>query len=313
MNDSRFRPAFYPVRVILDTDMATDCDDAGAMAVLHALSAKGEAEILAIVTNNKGDASIGAVAALNAFYGKNDIPLGAYQEDIVGIESSLFVQELAADTATYGHAVTTRAQVPTAVEVYRQTLANSPDGSVVIISIGHLNNLSDLLHSGPDRHSLLAGPELVKQKVARMVVMGGEYPSGKEHNFAARESATYAAHVIEEWPTPMIFTGFTLGERINTGPGLATLGDSNPVRRAYAGHPSNPLKSGRASWDQTAVVAAVRGPEVFWNLSAPGRNHVQADGSNHWHDDPNGTQVYLIERDDPGKVAQEIEGLMMGL
>ena len=42
-----------PVRLIFDTDMANDCDDAGALAVLHALADLGEVEILAIVTNRK--------------------------------------------------------------------------------------------------------------------------------------------------------------------------------------------------------------------------------------------------------------------
>ena len=34
------------VKLIFDTDIAEDCDDVGAMAVLHALADKGELEIL---------------------------------------------------------------------------------------------------------------------------------------------------------------------------------------------------------------------------------------------------------------------------
>lgn len=37
------------VSIILDTDMDTDCDDVGALAMLHALADNGEAEILGIV------------------------------------------------------------------------------------------------------------------------------------------------------------------------------------------------------------------------------------------------------------------------
>ena len=36
-----------PVKVIFDTDMETDCDDAGALAVLHTLADRDECEILA--------------------------------------------------------------------------------------------------------------------------------------------------------------------------------------------------------------------------------------------------------------------------
>ena len=35
------------VKIILDTDISPDYDDVGAMAVLHALAKRGEAEILA--------------------------------------------------------------------------------------------------------------------------------------------------------------------------------------------------------------------------------------------------------------------------
>jgi inosine-uridine nucleoside N-ribohydrolase len=37
-----------PVKIILDTDIGPDCDDAGAIAVLHTLATQGAAEILGI-------------------------------------------------------------------------------------------------------------------------------------------------------------------------------------------------------------------------------------------------------------------------
>ena len=42
-------PAGAPIRVILDTDMDSDCDDMGALAMLHALADSGEAQILAVM------------------------------------------------------------------------------------------------------------------------------------------------------------------------------------------------------------------------------------------------------------------------
>jgi hypothetical protein len=38
-----------PVRIIFDTDIGSDCDDAGALAVLHKLADKGEAKILGVI------------------------------------------------------------------------------------------------------------------------------------------------------------------------------------------------------------------------------------------------------------------------
>ena len=66
--------------------------------------------------------------------------------------------------------------VPTAVEVYRQVLAEAEDNSVVISAIGFATNIADLLRSGPDDKSPLTGSELVAAKVKTVVWQGGWYP-----------------------------------------------------------------------------------------------------------------------------------------
>ena len=64
------------VRVILDTDLGIDVDDAGALAVLHALADKGEARILATVANVNDPHAPGALDAINTYYGRPNIPVG---------------------------------------------------------------------------------------------------------------------------------------------------------------------------------------------------------------------------------------------
>src|SRR5215210_7685327 len=64
-----------PVKILFDTDMMTDCDDAGAMAVLHALADKGECEILATVVSSKDIQSVATVDVINTFYGRPGLPL----------------------------------------------------------------------------------------------------------------------------------------------------------------------------------------------------------------------------------------------
>ena len=304
-----------PVRIIVDTDMATDCDDAGALATLYALERRGAARVLATVVNNRDPQSTGAVAAINAFYGRSDVPIGTYQGKAVGTDAAEFFADIAADTAAYGHERTDSDQTPSAVAVYRRVLASADPSEVVVVSIGHLNNLYDLLESEPDRHSPLAGRELVEQTVQQLVVMGGVYPSGSEHNFAARGSAQFTGPTLDRWPTPVLLSGYELGEAVRTGPRLSELADDHPVRRAYAGHPSDPLTNGRPSWDQTAVLAAIRDPERYWELSPLGQVVVESDGSNGWRADPDGIHRYLIERDDPGPsdVADLIEELMVSV
>jgi len=303
---------FSGIPVIFETDMTTDCDDAGALAMMHTLERKGEATILATMVNNKGDYSSGATAAINAFYGRVDIPVGAYQGDNVGRDAIRFFQDIARDTELYGHKAATREHYPDATELYREILSKFSTNEVVIVSVGHLNNLYYLLKSEPDDHSPLNGKDLIKQTVNHIVVMGGRYPTGQEHNFSARGSHEYTKPVLENWPTEIILSGYEIGNNIRTGPGLVDLDELHPVRRAYAAHRSNPLENGRKSWDQTAVLAAVRDPEEYWKLSDPGWVVVSSDGSNEWEDDPEGLHRYLIEVDTPSTsdIEEIIEYLM---
>jgi hypothetical protein len=126
-----------------------------------------------------------------------------------------------------------------------------------MVSVGFLSNLRNLLMTRPDRLSPLDGRELVAGKVRAWVCMGGQFPKGPEA-CNLRRDAPAAAYAIEHWPTPIIFSGGELGSRIQTGAGLTKLPADSPVRRAYKLY--NGLTN-RASWDQTAVLYAVRGLE----------------------------------------------------
>src|SRR5947209_8178268 len=65
-----------PVKVLFDTDMDSDCDDAGALAILHALADAGEAEVLATMVSSLHPYSVPCVAAINRYYGRPDLPIG---------------------------------------------------------------------------------------------------------------------------------------------------------------------------------------------------------------------------------------------
>ena len=67
-----------PRRIILDTDMDGDCDDASALAILHALANRGECTILGIVVSAPPvEGAVGTVRAINQACGRPDLPVGA--------------------------------------------------------------------------------------------------------------------------------------------------------------------------------------------------------------------------------------------
>src|SRR5579864_6561772 len=64
-----------PVNIIFDSDMGPDYDDVGAIAILHALADKGEANILATVASTKYEGVAGVLNLFNTYFNRPDIPV----------------------------------------------------------------------------------------------------------------------------------------------------------------------------------------------------------------------------------------------
>lgn len=296
-----------PVRIIFDTDMDTDCDDAGALATLHALADAKECVILGTVVSSRYLWSVPCVEAINRYYGRGDLPIGCPKGD--GASTHRGSRYAKAIAAQYKTRLTNNSDAPDAAHVYRKLLAAQPDRSVVIVTVGYLTNLRDLLLTGPDKESNLSGTDLVKRKVKLWVCMGGRYPKhldpGEFGNF--KPDARSAVFVVRDWPGMVVFSG--LGEEIQTGRCLPQTPAQNPVRQVYKlflrGKPT------RSSWDQVAVLYAVRPKEPFWMIHRGGHNHIFPNGTNEWRDAPDRDHLQL--RLQPGtrpQVTQMIETLM---
>lgn len=288
-----------PPSIILDTDIAGDCDDVGTVAMLNALADLGEARILGIVVNTSLPWGPRCVDAVCTYYGRGDVPVGIARKGLP--VKSRYARKVA---EAFPNDLKDPKAVPDALAVYRKALKSQPDRSVTIVSVGFLNNLEDLLR---------ADPGLIGKKVKRLCIMGGAFPGGREYNFFKVASAT--RHVVENWPGEILFSGFEIGKVVMTGSRLAKQTPaSNPVRLAYALYTGKEGRN-RQSWDQTALLAAVRGPRKYWAVVRKGHCHVKPDGSNQWRqapDKPN--QSYLAWRPGlatPAQIARIIEDLML--
>ena len=64
------------VPVIVDTDMESDVDDIGAMAMVHALADSGEIDLLGVMVCAKNPWSTLCADRINTYFGRGDLPLG---------------------------------------------------------------------------------------------------------------------------------------------------------------------------------------------------------------------------------------------
>ncbi len=298
------------IPIIFDTDIQGDWDDAGAMGMLHALADYGEIEILATVASNLSPLVVPCIDVINTYFGRPDIPIGAPKTPGV-IQDSRELRWPDYLVENYPHTYDSTDEAPDAIKIYREILANHPDTSVVIVTVGFLTNMRNLLLSQADAISPLNGKELVAQKVKRWVAMAGGFPEYKETN--VRRDSLASQYAIDNWPTPIIFSGFEIGNEVLTGLRLIEEGpEDSPVRIAYAmSIPFRPMaRNGHKSWDQTALLVAARGIEPYYSYNR-GVFITHPDGSNGWIDDPNGPHKHLVKKMDPDSVARIIEDMMM--
>lgn len=341
------RAGNLPVKIIFDTDMITDFDDVGALSCLHALADAGECEILATISCTRGNASVGAIEIINRYYGRSHIPVGCAKE--IGVLGAYPGSKEKVDPAsplgekgsTYGdgghykyrklladypgwYKYADSDDAPDANQVYRKILAAQSDKSVVICSVGFLTNLRRLLETKGDEYSPLDGRALVAKKVKLWVAMACKYPNGREYN--SGNDAESSRIALEKWPTPVIFTDFEYGRDCFAGRAVAESGRKSPVVDVYSGAlPSreeiraNSAKylqwahgmKGRAAWDQTAVLIAVRGTDLYFNTERGAYRMIGNGGDNEWAPAEDGPHLRVTEKLSKSKVGDIIDGLML--
>ena len=289
-----------PVKIIFDTDMETDCDDGGAMAIMHSLADLGECEILASGTSVLTLEALATVDAVNRYRGRADIPLGMVKGDGVRGKSK-FTAQIAAE---FPHHVKFESDIPDAALLYREVLSRQSDHSVIMISVGFLTNLRNLL-ALPASDGLPSGIDVVRSKVSKYVCMGGNfigYPPKDDLklgnvNFCKDAAASF--DVLRHWPTEIVFagrevcsvpSGVRVGERLRDTPA------DNPVRRIYELY-SKGEAGDRHVADLATVLYAVRGLTDCWDISEPGDLHLHEDMKFEWQFAPQGNQRYLLKKD----------------
>ena len=309
-------------KIIFDTDIGWDCDDAGALRLLHRLCDLGEAELLATVHCYVTPYVAGCLDAINTHCGR-PVPVGL-NYTLPRDNPDTYAKALCeAFPSRYPAAcIGTPDAPPDSLALMRRLLAEAEDNSVTIVTVGDQANLARLVTSEPDEYSPLSGVELITRKVARTVVMGGRFfeswpmviysdpvnnlgPVTVEWNIFDHIPA--AQTVAALWPGELVYSSTEIGTYIHTMAGWSdeTMPD-DPVALSYRLHNGG---VGRSSWDHTAVLEAVR-PHAYWNYRPWGKVSVDDKGITAHRITPHGHHTCLLPKVDYQTVADEIDALV---
>lgn len=330
-NVASFLRADVPLKVIFDTDMWSDIDDLLALAMLHALADRSEAELLAVTSTTDDPWTGPFIHAVNTFYGRGDIPIGCVRNGVTATQTverfpwlqadKGFVQHLCELRHTDGspvfpHAFTPDAAIPEAVALLRRALAAQADGSVIMIQVGFSTNLARLLTTAPDSACGLTGVELVRRKVRFLSVMAGDFldSAGQKRPVSRPEfnlvlDVPSAQCLFDKWPTRIVVSGVDVGTSMRIKgseielhyghvahhPVLESYRFADKIYRSPDAPPG--VLHDHGTFDLTSVLFAVRPRSDYFTLSAPGKVQIRDDGSLVFDEAADGTHHYLIVED----------------
>ncbi len=294
--------------IFIDTDIGSDCDDAGALAVLHALCDMGLCNIIGMTYCLSDDSGPATMDAINLYYDKTDIPIGRLKKKgYLPNSEHPFTDVIKTE---FAHRCTNGDECEDATRLYRRIFSAQPDKSVTLVAIGPLTNIELFLNSQPDEYSGLTGAELFNQKVEKLCIMGGNfyneqgevYPEFNICSDIKAASTVFEKSLVETYVVPS-----EVGINILTGDELMKIEDSsNPIYRCYKLY----CNGVRSSWDLCTVLYAVVPDLLCWQVSDAGKVTVSENGVTTFRGNPDGN-TYIVLSNDNDYIKNTLDKLMV--
>ncbi len=295
-----------PVKLIYDTDIGGDIDDALALAIIHNMVKRGQIEFIGLTITKSNINAAKYCKAFNIQYGHPDVPIGLvkngsrpddgrYAQNAIGMKN---------EDGSAKFPFPADWEPEDSIVLLRKLLAAAEDNSIVIAQVGMSTNLARLMDTPGDDISPLTGMELAKKKVRLVCAMAGafafntkQYENHREWNVIL--DIPSAAKVFQEWPGEIVVSGYEVGIDI-LFPGDAFNADlrtkDSILRESYRIHRGGLDGKTRPTWDLTCVLFPAR-PESWRNyftLSPRGTITVLDDGLFKFTETPNGNRRAFI-------------------
>ena len=264
-------------KVILDTDIGTDVDDALALTVLL-----GSPEVDLIgITTVYGDVRLRSQIAMNLCSMVNrEIPTYMGEDKTI---SGREVWMSGSEGKNFKSLASFTPQTTSAVDFLIEAVTAQPQ-SIDVIAIGPLTNIARAIQSSSD----------FEQKVKRLWIMGGDFSQSRvEHNFKCDIDA---ARIVLESIIPISILDLPSAQKTIIG-----MQEIKQIRNAPVF--GELLYSEIMSWieprdqdwtiphDPIAILSLLN-PEFFETYAA-GQVRIDPDGFSFWNESPNGNVVLI--------------------
>lgn len=310
-------------KLIIDTDLGFDCDDAGALALANIMMNQSELEILAVTHSVNKKIGGCAIKKINEYYHNPDIIVGVadryainvdcfFEEFYEGFEQADTFQGWGEKPSFYKllkplelEEECEKTEFKTATEVMAKALQNSADKEVTILCIGQANNLADMMAHED-------GMELLKKKVKKIVIMCGNFSDYEGKYLCGDLLWPGEFNVILDIPSsqkvfscmeiPIYVLDFYQGWEVLTGESLREQKD-NPVYQMYYTFRGEKLVS--SSWDILALLYASEKYDNMFDCSQAGRVHIDDYGKSTFQEGEGSHYLLTLNR-----TSQEYEKLI---
>ncbi len=267
--------------VVLETDFCCDVDDVAALSLLcgDAKRLPGAFRLGGVSCNVENPFMARAVKVVLSAWGMEDVPVAVTRDPI----------PRSGNHSDYVGGLSARWRGPEPerldpLDLWRRILAEAPDGSVTVVSIGFFNNLAA---------AQTDDPALFRRKVRAVYAMAGGFgPKSGYVEFNVKEYIGDTRRFLAAWDGPTVFVGSECGETVMTDlSGLPPEFDGHPLVEAFRHHRGPAMK--RSSWDPITVDLAVEGENDCYELGPAGRVRVGPDGATLFEPDPAGNARVL--------------------
>lgn len=245
-------------KVIIDTDLWTDCDDVAAIRIATWGERMGSFDVVAYLLNTTLASNPGSVDYALYYDGRKNNLIGVPLTSHVPSGSPAYQAAMLIKQHKLGYAP----QCSDAVTVARTVLSAADNASIEWISLGFFTNIYELLLSAGDSISSLTGAQLFAAKVKKVWAMAGNWPTGSENNFTRSVQAKTAANYVlaNSGTVPITFMGYEASVSATIGGNLVIdVAATDMLAKAFV---DGGKTAGNSAFDTMLMYLAVIGDET---------------------------------------------------